>query len=67
MSPIEVVRSRRKTLSLELKDDGRVLLRAPLWCSRRQLNAFLEANRGWIERKLRESDARRAALAAVSR
>ena len=65
MSPIEVVRSRRKTLSLELRDDGRVLLRAPLWCSRRQLNAFLEKNRDWIERKLRESEQRREALARI--
>ena len=42
MNPIEVVRSRRRTLALELKDDGRVLLRAPLFCTRRELNAFLE-------------------------
>lgn len=65
MSAIEVVRSRRKTLALELKDDGRLLLRAPLWCSRRELNAFVEKNRGWIERKLRESEARREAFAAI--
>lgn len=62
---IEVVRSRRRTLSLELKDDGRVLLRAPLWCSRRELERFAEQNRGWIERKRREYAERREALAAI--
>ena len=55
---IEVVRSRRKTLSLEVRDDGRIVLRAPLGCSTRQLNAFVEKNRGWLERKLREAEAR---------
>lgn len=65
MSPIEVIRSRRKTLSLELTDDGRVLLRAPLRCPRRELEAFAERHRAWIERKLRESEERRRALAAV--
>ena len=65
MIPIEVVRSRRKTLALELKADGRVLLRAPLRCPRRQLEAFAQEHRDWIEQKLRESEERRAALAAV--
>ena len=62
---IEVRRSRRRTLSLELTEDGRVLLRAPLRCPRRELEAFAEKNRGWIERKLRESEERRRALAAI--
>ena len=65
MNPIELVRSRRKTLSLELTADGRVLLRAPLRCPRWKLEAFAEQNRGWIERKLREGEARRATLAAI--
>ena len=45
--------------------DGRILLRAPLRCPRRVLEAFAEKNRGWLERKLRKSEARREALAAI--
>lgn len=65
MSPIEVVRSRRKTLSLELTIEGRMLLRAPLGCPKRVLQAFVDDHRDWVERKLRESEARRRTLAAV--
>ena len=63
--PIEVIRSRRKTVSLELKNDGRLLLRAPLRCTKRELSDFVERNRGWIEQKLRENEERRKALAAI--
>ena len=37
MTEIEVIRSRRKSLSLEVKPDGRVLLRAPFWATQREL------------------------------
>ena len=59
MTEIEVIRSRRKSLSLEVKADGRVLLRAPLWAGQRQLKAFAEKNRDWIARKQEEARLRR--------
>ena len=62
---IEVIRSRRRTLALELKEDGRVLLRVPRWCSGLEIRRFVEQNRDWIERKLRENEERREALAAI--
>lgn len=65
MTEIEVIRSRRKSLSLELRPDGRVLLRAPLWVTRRQLEAFAEKNRSWIDRKQEEARLRREAAPAV--
>ncbi len=61
---MEVVRSRRKTLALEVQED-RVLLRAPLRCPRATLEAFVEKNRGWLSRRLRDQEARREALAAI--
>ena len=61
----EVIRSRRRTLSLELCEDGRLLLRAPLRCPERELRAFVEQHRGWIERKLAEQEARRREREAV--
>ena len=62
--PVELVRSRRKTLALEVQD-GRVLLRAPLRCPQATLEAFVEKNRGWLSRRLREQEERREALAAI--
>ena len=61
MTEIEVIRSRRKSLSLEVRPDGRVLLRAPLWATQRQLEAFAEKNRSWIDRKQEEARLRQEA------
>lgn len=65
MPQIEVIRSRRKTLSLEVRADGRPLMRAPLRCSERELRSFAEKNRAWIERKLREAEERRRSAPPV--
>ena len=59
MAQIEVIRSRRKTLSLEVRADGRILMRAPLRCSEREMRRFAEEKRDWIEQKLREAQQRR--------
>ena len=47
----ELIRSRRRTLALQLKPDGTVLVRAPLHLSKRQIEAFLLEQRDWIERR----------------
>ena len=60
MTEIEVIRSRRKTLSLEVLGDGRVRVRAPLRSSERELRQFVEKNRPWIERKLQDAKRRQA-------
>ena len=57
---LEVIRSRRKTLSLEVKGDGRVLVRAPLWTSRRQIQSFVDKNGAWIGRQLQKLEQIRA-------
>ena len=61
---MELVRSRRKTLALEVQED-RVLLRAPLRCPRATLEAFVEKNRGWLSRRLQAREERRRTLAAI--
>ncbi len=50
----EIIRSRRKTLSLEVKLDGKVIVRAPLRISVREINAFIEKHEGWIEKQLKK-------------
>ena len=48
---IEVIRSGRKSLGLEVKADGSVKARVPYGASRRDVAAFLEKYQGWILRK----------------
>ena len=46
-----VMRSGRKTLALQVKEDGRVIVRAPYRVSKRQIGAFVERHRDWIEKQ----------------
>ena len=45
---IEVIYSKRKSIGLEVRADGRVIARAPTRLSDRELVAFLEKHRKWV-------------------
>lgn len=60
----QIIRSKRKTLSLELKD-GQVIVRAPRWVSRTQIDAFVQGHQGWLQKAMAREEARRRELAAV--
>ena len=62
METYELIRSRRKTLALEITTDCRVLVRAPLRLSKKQIDAFVEHHANWIAKHL-EQQHRRAASA----
>ena len=47
-----VIRSRRRTLALEITRDARVLVRAPLRASAREIEQFVLAHRRWLEEHL---------------
>ena len=49
---VEILRSDRRTLALELREGDRVLVRAPRRASRAQIRAFVEQHRDWIEARL---------------
>ncbi len=58
----ELIRSRRKTLALEVTTDGRVVVRAPNRLAKDRIDAFVAAHAAWIEKHLtlqRERAARR--------
>lgn len=61
---IRIIRSQRKTLSLELKD-GSPVVRAPRWVSRKQIDAFVASHRDWLQKAMAREEQRRAELAAV--
>ena len=61
----ELVRSARRTVSVEIRPDGSVLVRAPYRMSGRAVQAFVASRGAWIE-KHRDALARRQAqLSAV--
>ena len=48
---LKIIYSLRKTIALELKQ-GSLTIRAPRGMPRKEINAFLEAKRSWIEKHL---------------
>ena len=48
----ELIRSRRRTLAVEITRDGRVIVRAPLRLSQERIDAFLADRADWIAKHL---------------
>ena len=61
MEPYELIRSRRKTLALEITRDCRVVVRAPLRASRSQIDTFVRSHEDWITKHLETQRRRQAA------
>ncbi len=51
---VEIVRSNRKTLSLEIKPNGRVIARAPYRLKQSEIDKFIESKADWIEKHLQK-------------
>ena len=62
---VEVVYSNRKSVAIQIKPDGTVVLRAPYGVPKRELNRILEEKRSWIEVHLQEIKEREAAQKAL--
>ena len=50
---VEVIKSRRKTISIEIRPDLRVVVRAPYRMSKRDINAFVTEKQDWIEKHMK--------------
>lgn len=50
MADYEIIRSKRKTLALEVKRDGSVIVRAPLKTRINEIDKFVFAHTDWIEK-----------------
>jgi predicted metal-dependent hydrolase len=46
----DIIRSSRKTLSLQMKPDGHLVVRAPHRTSDRQIRQFVESSSAWIQK-----------------
>ena len=51
MAAVTIVYSNRKTISLQVKADGTVLVRAPFHCPQARIDAFLAEQADWIAKQ----------------
>lgn len=45
-----IIKSKRKTLGLQVKEDGQVIVRAPYRVSKRQIDTFVQSHEEWIRK-----------------
>lgn len=56
---IEIIRSKRKTISIEIKRDLRVVVRAPRHMTDSEIQRFVLQKRDWIEKHLQQAEKRK--------
>ncbi len=54
MEQVEIIHSKRKTVSIQIKNERRVVVRAPLRMPRAEIRRLLEQKSAWIEKHLAE-------------
>jgi hypothetical protein len=54
--PVEIIRSARKTMSLEVTREGNVIVRAPYRMPQEKIRTFVEEKKDWISRHLQKSE-----------
>jgi len=47
---VQLIRSKRRTLSLEIREDLEVQIRAPRWAAESDIARFIESRRDWIDK-----------------
>ena len=61
MTPYKLIRSARRTLSLEITREPAVLVRAPMRCPQKEIDRFVESHESWIAAHLEKQRQRLAA------
>lgn len=56
-----LIKSKRRTMAITVKQDGSVIVRTPLRCSKKKAEKFVLENREWILRAQKKMEDRRAA------
>lgn len=51
----EFIRARRRTISIQVRPDGRVIVRAPLRTAEKVVRAFVESKAAWVAQKKAEA------------
>ncbi len=55
-----IIRSRRRTVSVEITEDATLLVRAPKWMSAGEIDRFVESHSEWIDEHLTKAENRNA-------
>lgn len=63
----EFIRAKRRTVSIQIRPDGKVIVRAPLRVAEKVVRAFVESKADWILRKKAEAAAHAPAPARTFR
>ena len=58
----EIIRSNRRTISLEITPAGQVLVRAPRHMSETEIRAFVESKSSWLQKHLQKQEEDRDSL-----
>ena len=61
----KIIRSKRKTIAIKVCDDGSVIIKAPRFASKAQIDAFVNEKTDWIEKTQKKVKERGARLATV--
>ncbi|MDE6020748.1 MAG: M48 family metallopeptidase [Ruminococcus sp.] len=66
MENIEVIKSKRKTISLQINSDGSIVLKAPIYVSDTEVNEFIKQKSGWIEKHLQKIQERKDKMSNIN-
>ncbi len=58
----KIIRSKRKSVSLTVDNEGKLIVRAPKRVTKREINALVEKHAAWIRKKQAEKQKQREAL-----
>ncbi len=51
----ELIRSKRKTMSIEVRNGGKIIVRTPLRANEKTIKAFIEKNSEWLKKAVEKS------------
>ena len=61
----DIIRSRRRTISLEITDEAKLLVRAPMRVPKYEIERFINEKEAWINRHIEKVKERRARLSDI--
>ena len=65
MTEYEIIYSKRKTLSLSVNHDGKVIVKAPLHTTKKQIESFVNEHSEWLEKAKQRVNEKKVSLATA--
>ena len=54
---VQIIKSKRKTLSIQVIDSNTIKVRAPYWMTKKEIQGYIDKNEAWIRDKLEKAKA----------